>query len=159
MFRIGSGRWEICCFLSRRFARISLYFFSLHCFNFSTPLSFNSFLRFSFLLSCFFAFGDADTHRAKEWERERGSECCDRSAVRSADSCPPFDLSANLLPLPVELHDVLQFHARRARRLDRRLSGKKKADMQINTKTWSMNSHYSQCKCFSNTCLLIRKKI
>lgn len=75
-----------------------------------------------------FAFGDADTHRAKEWERERGSECCDPSAVRSADSCPLFDLSANLLPLPVELHDVLQLHARRARCLDRRLAGEKRKE-------------------------------
>lgn len=29
------------------------FFFLLHCFYFSTPLSFNSFLRFGFLLSCF----------------------------------------------------------------------------------------------------------
>lgn len=70
----------------------------------------------------------------KEWERERGSECCDRSAVRSADSCPPFELSADLLPLPVELRDVLQLHARGARRLNRRLGGKEKKtpDMQMN---------------------------
>lgn len=85
-----------------------LFFFN-STIHFSNPLSFLT-PRSSFLLSCFFAFGDADTHRAKEWEKERGSKCCDRSAVRSADSCSPFDLSANLLPLTVELHDVLQLH-------------------------------------------------
>ena len=65
-----------------------LFFVLLHCFNFFTPLSFNSFLRFKLSFELVFAFRDADTHRAKEWERERGSECCDRSAVRSTDSYP-----------------------------------------------------------------------
>lgn len=75
-------------------------------------------------MSCFFvsffAFGDADTQ--SERVGERGSECCDPSAgYRSADGCPPLELSADLLPLPVELHDVLQLHAGRARRLDGQL--------------------------------------
>lgn len=113
---VQDQEWEICCFLQRRFARLSLFLVTLKkkffnsTIHFSNPLSFLT-PRSSFLLSCFFAFGDADTHRAKEWEKERGSKCCDRSAVRSADSCSPFDLSANLLPLTVELHDVLQLHA------------------------------------------------
>lgn len=90
----------------------------------------------------------------KEWERERGSECCDRSAVRSADSCPPFELSADLLPLPVELRDVLQLHARGARRLNRRLGGKgkKTPDMTGEMKPaftfcYIDFCQHSRCKC------------
>lgn len=97
--RNGSWRWDICCFLERRFAPAFLFlFFYSSVFNFSTPLSFNSFPTIQLSFELVFAFGDADTHRAKEWERERGSECCDRSAVRSADSCP------RLTSQPISFH-------------------------------------------------------
>lgn len=91
---LGGGRSAV------PYSAISLafLFFFFFCFNVSTPLRFNSFLRFSFPFELVFAFGDADTHRAKEWERERGSECCDRSAVRSADSCP------RLTSQPISFH-------------------------------------------------------
>lgn len=70
--------------------------------------------------------------------RERGSECCDPSAgFRSADGCPPLELSANLLPLPVELHDVLQLHACRARRLDGQLEGARRETLSTAEATGS----------------------
>lgn len=50
---------------------------------------------------------------------DRGSECCHPSAAPTA--APPTPLSAHFLPLAVKLHDVFQLHARRGRRLDRRL--------------------------------------
>lgn len=63
-------------------------------------------------------------------EREGASVVIDQ-LFRSTDSCPPVELSADLLPLPVELHDVLQLHARRARCLDRRLEGEKRGQTEL----------------------------
>ena len=70
--RNGSWRWDICCFLERRFARphFSFYFFNSSVFNFSTPLSFNSFLRFSFLLSWFLPL-ETQIHTEQKSGRER----------------------------------------------------------------------------------------
>lgn len=53
-------------------------------------------------------------------EREGASVVIDQ-LFAAPTAAPLFDLSADLLPLTVELHDVLQLHARRAGRLDRRL--------------------------------------
>lgn len=125
---VGGGRSAVSySAVSPAFPLFIDFFFLLHCFNFFHPsklltLSFDS----AFVWVVFLPLETQIHTEQKEWERERGSECCDRSAVRSADSCPPFELSADLLPLPVELRDVLQLHARGARRLNRRLGGKKK---------------------------------
>lgn len=78
--------------------------------------------------------------------RERGSECCDPSAgFRSADGCPPLELSANLLPLAVELHDVLQLHACGARRLDGQLEGTRSETLSTLKPVGSLVSRLIHC--------------
>ena len=94
-----------------------------------TPFSFSSHpfpFRLSFLLSfeLFLPLRRRYTQSKRVGERES-----DRERERAFESIggprrrtpPRSDLSANLLPLPVELRHVLQLHARRSRCLDRRL--------------------------------------
>lgn len=64
-------------------------------FSFSSPLSLNSLPMIQ--LKLIFAFGDADTHRAKEWEREGASVVIDQ--LFTAPKAAPM-----LISQPISFH-------------------------------------------------------